>query len=160
MAKKKAIKPEIPEEPREGLLHDVERVGEAIIADLRSGLNTVSTKVNQVARNVASEVSETTTSVADGISERTTAFANRVSSSEFSRQFKDIIQNIEDVGEDVFDTVYERLDHLKGRILSTTKPAPKTKKGAKKKAAKKAAKKKAGAKKVVKKKKTVKKKPV
>ena len=172
MASKKTAKPKT-KQATSNLLKDVEKLGEALAEDTKLVFDDLSVKVSNTAKSAAEDISEKTSSlretisektaaVTDDIVERTSSVADKVAQTELGRHFKDIIDQIEETGESLFNAVSKRIDTLRGKVATSSKTAPKTKlkkkktskaKATKKKAAKKKATKKNAAKKKVSKKK-------
>ena len=167
MAKKKTAKP-TTKQATSDLLNDIEKLGEALAADMKLVLNNLSAKVGDTAKTAAEDISEKTSSMRetitdktsaakDEIVERATSVADKVSRTELGRHFKEIVDHIEETSESLFDTVSKRIDILRGKVVAsgkaTAKRKPTNKKTVKKKTAKKKATKKKAAKKTVGKKK-------
>lgn len=110
------------------LVDEVEKAGESLLKEIRDGFDTITDKVSVAARTAAEGIADTTSSVAE-----------RVSKSHASHQIRNALEQIEVVGERVLDTISDRFEVLRNKVIDTSKPAQK--KTVKKKATKKAAKK-------------------
>ncbi|WP_455206445.1 hypothetical protein [Kaarinaea lacus] len=144
------------------LVNDIEKLGEALIEDMKSGLNKLSTKVGDTAKSAAADVSQrtssvratisdTTSAVTEEIVERASAVAGKVAHTEFAQHIKEVLDQIEETGESLFDAVSTRIETLRGKVIASGKTAPKNKATKKKVTKKKTAQKKVAKKKAVKK---------
>ena len=165
MANKKTATPKTKQATSD-LINDIEKLGEALSEDMKSVFSKLRVKVSDTAKTAAEDLSEKTSAMRESISEKTSAVtdefverassvADKVSHSEFSRHFSDIVDHIEESGENILDAVSKRIDNLRGKIAASrttnAKKKPLKKKPAVKTSKKKAVKKKAAKKKAVKK---------
>jgi len=165
MTSKKAAKPKTKQATSD-LINDIEKLGEALAEDMKSAFSKLRVKVSDTAKTAAEDLSEKTSAMRESITEKTSAVtdefverassvADKVSHSEFSRHFSDIVDHIEESGENILDAVSKRINNLRGKIAASrtaaAKKKPVKKKPAGKTAGKKVVKKKAVKKKAVKK---------
>ena len=152
MASEKSVK-----EKAAQVLKDLEKTGEAMMAELAEQYAKVKHKVGEIAENVSGTVVD-----------KTHEFQSKVTSEETKEQLRNLVRQVEETGRTARERMSARMDDLSQRVANAieslkTPTQPKKKKTAKKKvakkkvASKKTAKKKAAKKKVVKKKSTMKK---
>lgn len=164
MAAKKTAKPKT-KQATSVLLNDIEKLGEALVEDMKLVLNNLKSKVSDTTKSAAADLSnkassmreslsDKTSEVAGDIVERASNVADKVSHTEFAQRLKELVDHIEETGEDLFDAVSKRIETLKSKAAARGKTARKKKPTKKNTAKKKVAKKKAAKKKTVKKKST------
>lgn len=168
MARKKTAKPKT-KQATSNLLKDVEKLGEALAEDMKLVFDDLSVKVSNAAKSTAEDISEKTSSLRETISEKTAAVtddiverastvADKVAHTEAGQHFKDIMNHIEETGENLFSAVSKRIETLKDKVAANSKSVRKKKTASKKAAKKKTVKKKVAKKKLMKKTSTKKKK--
>ena len=145
MASEKSVK-----EKAAQVLKDLEKTGEAMLAELAEQYAKVKHKVGEVAENVSGTVVD-----------KTHEFQTKVTSEETKEQLRNLIQQVEDAGRTARERFSDRMDDLSQRVANAieslktpTQPKKKKKKTAQKKAAKKQSSQKKASKKKVTKKKT------
>jgi len=160
MASEKSVK-----EKAAQVLKDLEKTGEAMLAELAEQYGKVKHKVGEIAENVS-----------DTVVDKTHEIHAKVTSEETKEQLRNLVQQVEEAGRTAHERFSTRMDDLSQRVANAivslkTPTTPKKKKSAaqkkvakkktiSKKAAKKTVAKKKAAKKKAVKKKSAKKKPV
>ncbi len=149
MASEKSVK-----EKAAQVLKDLEKTGEAILAELAEQYAKVKHKAGEMAENVSGSVVDTTHEI-----------QAKVTSEETKQQLRNLIQQVEDSGRTAREGFSVRMDDLSQRVANAieslkTPTQPKKKKSVKKKVAQEKSTKKKSTRKKVAKKKTAKKKTV
>jgi len=147
MASEKSVK-----EKAAQVLKDLEKTGEAMLAELAEQYAKVKHKAGEIAENVSGSVAD-----------KTHQIQAKVAGEETKQQLRNLIQQVEESGRTARERFSVRMDDLSQRVANAieslkTPTQPKKKKSAKKKLAKKKAVKKKSSKKKATKKKTGKKK--